>query len=255
MTDAEIQKINYYAERLLDMPGFEESENPELLLKTEVALVNDFANACRKKDYSIYTKPVSGALKKARKDILCHKEKFQKLIDKAQTEIEKLDIQENQIRNYNQSVINKTYDLKQERAKLGFFDGIRKKEIEAELSKWKRKDIPPELDEKRKKLQEIIKEYKDYLEPWLDKVREITFYEGEVEAYIQTQEREQNRSPKRNLQEENTIKQKKSVRETLEEKQELVKTPQEPREATKETFTLKPLKEVHIPDYLKLKKL
>ncbi|MBQ6945349.1 MAG: hypothetical protein IJN43_13625 [Ruminococcus sp.] len=249
MTDAELQKINAYAESLLDMPSFEESADPETLLKSEMALVNEFTNACRNKDYSIFTEPVSEAIKKARKDIWSYTGQFQKLIDKAQAEIDKLDMQEAQIKNHNQSVTSNTYDLVQERAKLGFFDGARKKEIDAELAKWQRKEIPPELEQERQKLKEVIKQYQEFIYPWQDKVKGITFYEGEAEAHTEAQRKEQKRSRTQ------TQAPKKSVREALKEKQELIKASQEPREAPKEAPKIKDLKEVHKPNLKPLKRL
>ena len=205
----------------------------------------------------IENEAIKGAIKKSRENIAQYIGQYNRLIDKAQNDIDKLDQQEARIRNHNQEVTYQTYDLQQERSKLGFFDGARKKEIDAELAKWQRQEIPPELEQERKKLQDTIKELKAHIASYEDKIKGITFYELEAERKLATERKQQKQTytPQQKLQEAKKINERQSVREALREKQELIKASQEPREKPKEAPIIKGLKEVHKPNLKPLKRL
>lgn len=258
LSDDELRQIETFAEKLIQRKSFNDTPNEDEakdLLKSEIALVNEFKKAIKEKDYAIFDiEPVREALKKSRSDIWQYTAQFEKLIEKKKDTIEKYENQIALIHNHNQNVTYNTYDLRQERAKLGFFDGARKKEIDAELAKWERMDEPPELRENIDKLEKEIKQIQEtFIDPYRDIVKGINFYEGEAEAHRATEQRQ--RKQERSYQKKPAAEPKKSLRENLKEKQELVKASQEPREAPKEAPAIKGLKEVHKPNLKPLKRL
>ena len=258
LSDAELKQIEAFAEKLLQRKSFEDTpdkEEAKELLKSDIALVNEFKKAINNKDLAIYEiKPVKQGLEKAQKDIWQYIAQFKRLIESNKDTINKYENQLSLIHSHNQNVTYNTYDLQQERAKLGFFDGARRKEIDAELAKWKRMEEPSDIRENIAKLEKQNKYIQEtFIDPYADISKGISFYMDEAERKLAAIQRE--KKQEQSYTKAPTAEPKKSLKENLKEKQELVKASQEPREAPKETLNIKGLKEVHKPNLKPLKRL
>lgn len=256
LSDAELRQIGAYSEKLLSCDSFNDAADKESLLKDEIALCNEFKKAIKNGDFAIYeVESVKKALEKCREDIGAYISQFQRMIRKSQETIRQYDNQESIINSHNQEVRYQRYDREQELAKLGFFDGKRKKELEQELSKWQYQDVPDYIEEKRQELNKKIKWCEAQIEPYQDKIKGINFYMDEAERHFATIQGA--KKPQRSYarQTEAEQRERKSVREALREKQEQIKTQQKPQEAQKEALNIKGLKEVHKPNLKPLKRL
>ena len=169
-----------------------------------------------------------------------------------QEEIEDYEAKERKIRRHNENVTSHTYDLEQERWKLGLMDGKRKKEIDKELAKWEYLPIPDEYEKERQKLKEEIEAIREtFILPYTDVIKGIFNYMDKAKAHFETIELQRRKYARNNGA-------RVSVRSKLAENKrqlaaETPQKPQKPQKAVKEPLPMKETKEVHKPDLKPLK--
>ena len=246
-----VKEMEARAENLLNSPDYDQSEDKETLIRSEIELFTDFKDSINDGDFSVYeSEKITNALtQKCYEDIAQYIGRFKKLIMQKQEEIEDYEAKERKIRRHNENVTSHTYDLEQERWKLGLMDGKRKKEIDKELAKWEYLPIPDEYEKERQKLKEEIEAIREtFILPYTDVIKGIFNYMDKAKAHFETIELQRRKYARNNGA-------RVSVRSKLAEnkRQLAAETPQKPQKAVKEPLPMKETKEVHKPDLKPLK--
>ena len=191
-SDSRVQKFEINAASYLAESAGADEET-EQMLKNELTMVNDFIALVKEGVLEVYqSEPIQNALNQAKGHIQEYCKGIREHIETLKSDIKAVDRQETFCDEQNRERNMQKYEKEQELHKLGFFDGAKKRELQAEIADLQPLPPPYDFEAKRQELNNQIKFLEANIEPLQNKIKGLLFYQDEAERKLARQTPEQN---------------------------------------------------------------